>query len=127
VHRFENHPVHRVVYTGTHDHDTLRGWYDSLPAEVRGAADSSLREHGFLERRRWWGLIRLAFSSPAHLALVQAQDVLGLGSEARMNSPARASGNWRWQLKAGALTPALGRRLREATEESGRVRSEPSL
>ena len=75
-----------------------------------------------LERRRWWGLIRLAFSSPARLAIVQAQDALGLGSEARMNAPASTAGNWRWQLPSGALTPALARRLREATEESGRHR-----
>jgi len=51
---------------------------------------------------------------------MQAQDVLGLGSEARMNAPAHATGNWRWQMKPGALTPALARRLREATEEAGR-------
>jgi 4-alpha-glucanotransferase len=52
---------------------------------------------------------------------VQAQDVLGLGSEGRMNYPSRATGNWRWQLAAGALTPALARRLRVLTEEAGRL------
>jgi 4-alpha-glucanotransferase len=53
--------------------------------------------------------------------MVQAQDVLGLGSEARMNQPARAGGNWRWRLERGALTRALARRLREVTEEAGRL------
>jgi 4-alpha-glucanotransferase len=53
--------------------------------------------------------------------MMQAQDVLGLGSEARMNDPARAGGSWRWQLADGALTPALARRLRDATEAAGRL------
>jgi 4-alpha-glucanotransferase len=119
-HRLENHVENRVIFTGTHDHDTLRGWYEGLAPEVRGAVDAELRSRGFLERRRWWALIRLALSSPARLAIMQAQDVLGLGSEARMNAPGGASGNWRWQLEPGALTPALARRLREVTEEAGR-------
>ena len=120
-HRLENHAEDRIVYTGTHDHDTLRGWYESLPAERRALVDTELRTHGFTERRRWWGLIRLAFASPARVAMLQAQDVLGLGSEARMNAPGRAAGNWSWQLRSGVLTPALARRLREATEEAGRL------
>jgi 4-alpha-glucanotransferase len=53
--------------------------------------------------------------------MIQAQDVLGLGSEARMNDPASAGGSWRWQMKRGVLTPALARRLREVTEEAGRL------
>ena len=121
-HRLENHVEERIVYTGTHDHDTLRGWYESLPAGWREHVDAALRAQGVLERQRWWGLIRLALGSPGRVAIMQAQDVLGLGSEARMNSPARASGNWRWQLKRGALTPALARRLRDATEDAGRTR-----
>jgi 4-alpha-glucanotransferase len=119
-HRLENHVANRVVYTGTHDHDTLRGWYESLSARAREQVDAELRARGVLERQRWWGLIRLTLSSPARLAIMQAQDVLGLGSEARMNLPSRASGNWRWQMRRGALTPALARRLREATEAAGR-------
>jgi 4-alpha-glucanotransferase len=119
-HRLENHVENRIVYTGTHDHDTLRGWYESLPAEARDVVDAALRARGARERQAWWGLIRLALASPARLAIMQAQDVLGLGSEARMNSPSRASGNWRWQLEPRALTPSLARRLREATEEAGR-------
>ena len=53
--------------------------------------------------------------------MMQVQDVLGLGSEARMNDPSRASGSWRWRMESRALTPALARRLREATEEFGRL------
>jgi 4-alpha-glucanotransferase len=121
VHRFENHAVWRVVYTGTHDHDTARGWYSSLDASTRGRVDETLRRVGVAEREPWWGLIRLALASRAEVAMMQAQDVLGLGSEARMNAPGRAGGAWRWRMEAGALTPALARRLREATEAAGRL------
>ena len=122
VHRFENHPVDRVVYTGTHDHDTARGWWESLDASRRSLVDATLDSVGVREPRApWWGLIRLALASPARVAMVQAQDVLGLGSEARMNAPGRVGSAWRWQMKRSALTPALARRLREATVAAGRL------
>ena len=120
-HRFENHEEDRVVYTGTHDHDTARGWYSSLSSDERSFVDASFERHGVAEREPWWSLIRLALQSQARVAMMQAQDVLGLGSSARMNDPSRAGGSWRWQMEAGALTPALARRLREATEEAGRL------
>jgi 4-alpha-glucanotransferase len=120
-HRFENHVEHRIVYTGTHDHDTARGWYESLPGVRRSAVDAVARAVGVKERQSWWTLIHLAHASPARVAMVQAQDVLGLGSEARMNQPGKAAGSWRWQMERGALTPALARRLREITEATGRL------
>ncbi len=120
-HAYENHVEHRVVYTGTHDHDTARGWYSSLPVSLRSFVDSEFARYGVVEREPWWSLIRLALRSPARISMLQAQDVLGLGSEARMNDPARAGGSWRWRMGTGALTPALARRLREATEEAGRL------
>jgi 4-alpha-glucanotransferase len=121
-HRLENHVVNRIVYTGTHDHDTARGWLESLPSAQRAFADAELRRHGFLDQREpWWGLMRLTFSSPARTAMIQAQDVLGLGSEARMNAPGRAGGSWRWRMEPGALTADLARRLREVTGEAGRL------
>jgi len=121
-HRFENHRENRVVYTGTHDHDTARGWYESLSSETRGWVDAALNEHGIVEPGApWWGLIRLTLACRARLAIVQAQDVLGLGSQARMNDPGRTGGNWRWQMQPGALTPGLAARLRDATESTGRL------
>ena len=120
-HRLANHVAHRVVYTGTHDYDTARGWSSRCPPSAARSSTPSFGGSGFAERRPWWGLIRMAHSSPAVLAMIQAQDVLGLGSEARMNDPASAGGSWRWQMKRGALTPALARRLREITEEAGRL------
>ncbi len=121
-HRPENHVANRIVYTSTHDQDTVRGWMESLPPGQRAYVDAEIARRGFTDRRRsWWGMIRLAFSSPARTAMVQAQDVLGLGSEARMNRPGNAHGSWQWQMKRGALTAALARRLGEATEEAGRL------
>ena len=116
-----NHAANRIVYTGTHDTDTARGWYESLTPERREAVDASLSSYGIAEKEAWWGLIHLAQRSPARVAMMQAQDVLGLGSEARMNDPARAGGSWRWELGERALTPALARRLRAATEAGGRL------
>jgi 4-alpha-glucanotransferase len=113
-HRPENHRENGVVYTGTHDNDTTRGWWDSLTATER-------EETGLDERDPAWSLIELTLSSRAALAIVPAQDLLGLGSEARMNTPGRESGNWRWRLGRGQLTDELAGRLREATAKAGRA------
>lgn len=119
-HRFENHLPNRLVYTGTHDHDTARGWYESLSAAQRVFVDEELRRAGISASESWWGLIELALSSPARVAVVQAQDVLGLDSRARMNDPSRTGGNWRWSMSAGDLTSDMAKRLRELTEAAGR-------
>jgi 4-alpha-glucanotransferase len=121
-HRLENHTPDRVVYTATHDQDTVRGWVESLEPRQRAFVDEELARHGFANPREpWWGLIALTFSSPARTAIVQAQDVLGLGSDARMNLPGSAAGSWRWRMDAGALTAGLAARLREATAAAGRL------
>jgi 4-alpha-glucanotransferase len=121
-HAFVNHVSDRVVYTGTHDHDTIAGWYAGLAASERARVDRVCEAVGVSsDPEPWWRLVRLCLASPAAVSIVQAQDVLGLGSEARMNNPAQRGGNWRWQLERGALTPALAERLREATVVTGRV------
>ena len=117
VHRLASHIENRVVYTGTHDHDTARGWYESLGPRVRAEVDARLPDHD----EPHWGLIELALSSRARTAIVQAQDVLGLGSAARMNDPARRGRNWRWHMPPGALTREMAKRLRSLTEASGRL------
>jgi 4-alpha-glucanotransferase len=116
-----NHRENRLVYTGTHDTDTVRGWYESLPAGRRALLDAELSARGIPSKQISWALIALALQSPARTAMMQTQDVLGLGSEARMNAPGETGRSWRWQMDAGALTPALARRLRELTEETGRL------
>ncbi len=120
-HRLEHHEANSVVYTGTHDTDTLRGWWEGLAAPTRAATVEQIAAAGFEERERWWSIIRLAYSSPARLAMIQAQDVLGLGSDARMNVPGRATGSWRWRMAPGALTHEHAKRLRAAVEESERA------
>jgi 4-alpha-glucanotransferase len=119
-HRFENHLEHRVVYTGTHDHDTARGWYESLDVARRGSVDALLRAQGISERDPSWALIALTLESAARTAIIQAQDVMGLGSEARMNAPGRAGGSWRWALDE-LPSRSRARRLRELTEAAGRL------
>jgi 4-alpha-glucanotransferase len=112
-HRLENHPEHAVVYTATHDQDTALGWWSSLPAAKRRATGLDPADPA-------WSLVELALSSRARLAIVPAQDLLGLGSEARLNTPGRAGGNWSWRLRRGQLTSEHAARLREATERNGR-------
>jgi 4-alpha-glucanotransferase len=119
-HHPDRHEEHSVVYTGTHDHDTARGWWDSAPDALRDGARRAFERAGVQDDDPWWSLIRLAHSSPARLAMVQLQDVLGLGSEARMNVPGTARGSWRWRLAPGALTEESAARLRASTEAAGR-------
>jgi 4-alpha-glucanotransferase len=120
-HHPDRHAENRVVYTGTHDHDTIAGWYASLDAATRARVDEAVARHGVHEPEPHWSLIRLAFASRPRLAMIQAQDVLGLGSEARMNQPGRTAGAWKWRL-AKIPSVDLGRRLREASAATGRTR-----
>jgi 4-alpha-glucanotransferase len=120
-HRPANHVANRIAYTGTHDHDTIRGWYEGLDPATRAGVDRAVDTAGVREPEPHWSLIRLVLASPARVAMVQTQDVLGLGSEARMNRPGTASGSWRWRLEPGALTDELAARLRASTEAAGRA------
>jgi 4-alpha-glucanotransferase len=114
IHALENHRPNHVVYTSTHDTDTALGWYRGLGRRQRQATGLDAAEPH-------WGMIELALRSRAKLAIVPAQDVLGLGSEARMNRPGEVGGNWSWRLEPRALTPGLAARLRAATERGKRV------
>jgi 4-alpha-glucanotransferase len=121
-HRLHNHRADNFVYTGTHDHDTIRGWWESLDEAVRSEVEAAIARAGVEDEQPWWALIRLAYASPATVAIVQMQDVLGLGGEARMNVPGLVDPrNWSWHLERGALTDELAERLRNATKEAGRL------
>jgi 4-alpha-glucanotransferase len=109
-HNFERNTV---VYTGTHDNDTTRGWYAGLDDARRYFLHRYLSRDG---RDITWDMIRLAWSSVADYAIVPLQDVLDLGPEARMNFPGRSSGNWIWRYDAGQFSQALVERLGEMTE-----------
>ena len=112
-----NYSPNCVVYTGTHDNDTTLGWYAAAGKKERHFVHRYTGRDG---SEIHWDLIRLAFGSTAHVAIVPLQDVLGLGSEARMNTPGQPVGNWAWRCAEDALTPAIRDRLKEVTEVFGR-------
>jgi 4-alpha-glucanotransferase len=101
-----------VVYTGTHDNDTTVGWYQAATESERDFVRRYLARDG---SDIAWDLMRLAWSSVADMAVAPLQDVLSLGTEARMNLPGRLGGNWSWRLRAGQLTPGLVDRLADMT------------
>jgi len=122
-----NYPRNLVAYTGTHDNDTVIGWWNSKGGDSTRTEDDIRAEK---DRARAylntggaeinWSLIRSLMSSVADTVIFPVQDVLGLGSEARMNTPSVPSGNWRWRFDESALTPALAARLHEITTLYGR-------
>ncbi|MFY9550800.1 MAG: 4-alpha-glucanotransferase [Thermoanaerobaculia bacterium] len=112
------HTRRSFAYTGTHDNDTARGWYAALKPEERERVWDYLGCDG---REIEWALIRAAYGSVAEGAIVPMQDVLGLGSEARMNTPSRPGGNWRWRAQDEDLRPDLALRLRRMAVLSGRL------
>jgi len=114
------YPRERVVYTGTHDNDTTLGWWNSsVGADSTRSADEVAQERDYAMRylatdgrEMHWTLIRTALASVANMALIPMQDLLGLGSEARMNLPGRQSGNWGFRFSSDQLTPDITSRLR---------------
>jgi 4-alpha-glucanotransferase len=111
-----NHHEHSVAYTGTHDNDTTRGWWESLPEADRAWSELDPADPA-------WSLIAAAWSSRAALAIAPLQDVLDLGNEARMNLPGTEHGNWQWRFSPCDLTSELAERLRALTASSRRARS----
>ena len=105
-----NYPLNCVVYTGTHDNDTARGWYERVAEKERDFARRYLARGG---DDMAWDLIRAAWSSGAVYALAPMQDLLSLDNRARMNYPSQPSGNWTWRMRKNDLSDGLGSRLRE--------------
>ncbi len=120
-----NYPAHSVAYTGTHDNDTLLGWLDDpggegTPRSTEQAAAERQRAIEYvagpgaeLDRPAHLAVLRALYASSANTVIAPVQDVLGLGSDARMNMPGAADGNWAWRMAPGALTPELRHQLRE--------------
>jgi 4-alpha-glucanotransferase len=121
IHALANHPESSVLYTGTHDMNPVAGWWEEAPPAARRRALREIQAAG-IDDEPVWGLIRLALGSRASIAILQMQDVLGLGREARFNTPGTKKGNWSWRLEQGALTPQLAARLRTATADAGRLK-----
>ena len=118
-----DHTPHRltrdvVVYTGTHDNDTTRGWFATLDTEAKARVLDYL---GGTADEVSWSMIRAAYTSVANLAVAPLQDVLDLGSDARMNVPGVARGNWNWQAPSEALTSERAHRLRRLAEDTERL------
>jgi 4-alpha-glucanotransferase len=124
-----NYVRNQLVYTGTHDNDTTVGWWNST-----GELDSTRTlDEVNLERefaRKYlstdgneihWTFIRTILASVANLAIIPLQDILGMGTEARMNLPAKPDGNWHWRYSREMITPEVVRRLRELTFTYGRA------
>ena len=112
---------HCVIYTGTHDNNTVKGWFENEAAEEEKkrlyryiGCDISATEIS-------WNMIRLAMMSVANTAIIPMQDLLGLGAEARMNDPSKTKGNWHWRLDKDPITQKMIRRLREMTQTYGRL------
>jgi 4-alpha-glucanotransferase len=123
-----NYPRNLVVYTGTHDNDTTVGWWTGAAghstradAEIESERALARRYLGFDGRDVHWEFVRAALGSVADTAIVPAQDLLGLGSHARMNRPGTISGNWRWRLVPGQLSLETARKLAAMAATYGRA------
>ncbi|MBC7544058.1 MAG: 4-alpha-glucanotransferase, partial [Candidatus Sericytochromatia bacterium] len=113
-----NHTRNCVVYTGTHDNDTTQGWFEKLSEIDRQAVQSYLGRDG---HDIAWDLIRLGLGSVADMAISPMQDVLDLGTEARMNLPGQGHGNWNWRMLPEQWTVFQQTRLRDLTRMYGRL------
>jgi 4-alpha-glucanotransferase len=119
IHLPHTFSTEKVVYTGTHDNDTLRGWWNSaLPERERRDVEAYL---GRSDDGVNWAMIRAALDSPASLAVIPLQDVLGLGSEARMNVPSLNGGNWCWRFSQEMLRPEFAEKLATLAEVCDRI------
>jgi 4-alpha-glucanotransferase len=112
------HPENAVVYTGTHDNDTTVGWWQGLNAEEQARVAEIL---GGLNEDMPWPLVQAALDSRAHLTVLPMQDLLGLGSEHRMNVPGTSEGNWRWRLEWDWVAPGLATDLHRRIAAAGRL------
>ena len=104
-----------VVYTGTHDNDTLLGWYSSISKAERRFADRYLNNAGHEGKELVWDYIRLAIASTADTCIIPMQDYLALGSKGRINIPSTQGGNWVWRMKKGAFTLKLAKEINSLT------------
>jgi 4-alpha-glucanotransferase len=115
-----NYAPNTVVYTGTHDNNTTRGWFEALPEDQKQNVWNYLKRPAGKSDEVAWELIHLALSSVAALAMAPLQDLLNLGAEARMNLPGSVEGNWRWRFTDEMLSTPILDRLRDLTTSSNR-------
>lgn len=116
-----NYTENCVVYTGTHDNDTLAGWFDSMSKKNRSFAREYMGSRRAPKKELHWQFIRLALESPARLAVIPIQDYLGLGTEARINEPSTLGKNWKWRLLPGEVDQTLVEKCRRLAKIYGRL------
>ena len=116
-----NYGKNCVVYTGTHDNDTLAGWYQRLNKDDRKFALKYMGRKNLSVKKAVWEIIRLAQASVADTCIIPIQDYLCLGNEARINQPSTLGGNWIWRLGKGEITDKLLKKIWEITELYGRI------
>ncbi len=116
-----NYTENCIAYTGTHDNNTIRGWYDSISETDREYALEYLGRDRLEQDEISWTFIRMAMSSVSKLCVIPLQDYLDLGPEARINTPATIGGNWTWRLKPGAVSRELVDKIRQTTQLYGRL------
>jgi 4-alpha-glucanotransferase len=116
-------PRNSVVYTGTHDNQTIVGWFNALKASHNGELARTMAYVGGSPAPSHWDFIRILFASVAQTVIVPVQDVLGLGAEHRMNVPGILHGNWGWRMSAPIPQNTL-RCLRDLAEATGRYKPE---
>ena len=115
-----NYDKNCVVYTGTHDNDTLQGWYQTLSEEDKEMTKEYLNNPYTPDEEVHWDFISLAMRSVADTCIIPVQDYLGLGNKARINMPSTLGGNWMWRMKKGAFTDELIKKIRKTTEVCAR-------
>lgn len=116
-----NYPHNCVVYTGTHDNNTILGWLDEMEPKDRAFAAEYMNNKKSEEQEIPWDFIRLALASVADLAVIPMQEYLCLGGEARINKPSTLGNNWKWRLSKGQITDELLEQMREITKLYGRL------
>ncbi len=110
-----------VVYTGTHDNNTIKGWFENDAADEEKHNIEKYLKHKITKSKLPWDLITLAMQSKANTAIIPTQDLLGLGSCARMNTPGTTDANWQWRMKKSAISSSLIEELKVLTEKTQRV------
>jgi 4-alpha-glucanotransferase len=116
-----NYDKNCVVYTGTHDNDTILGWFKSIKKEDRAMALAYLNRKPANTKNIHWDFIRLAQQSVAKLCIIPVQDYLGLSGEARINTPSTVGDNWKWRLLKGEIEDELLLKMRAVTNLYGRL------
>ena len=116
-----------IVYTGTHDNETLVQWYKGLDKESRAFAEEYMNNAHIPEEEKYWDFIRMAMMSSANTCIIPAQDYLGLGEEARINFPSTLGENWKWRINSRMFTKALMKKIRALTKISERLPYEPEV